>query len=616
MLRWFTRNRFTVNVLRPSGASVGDGLDLPESRSRVDSRWEPDPVARVTRDPGDFSDGFCESLWDGPLRRSIAMRSAVIGVGIAVAWPGAADAEIRVGLVPPVAIRGSDLIVPLISDDGQDRWPTTIPARIGTRRIDVEVAWIVPRPVEQPRWTTPSTPVSVIASAPEEPRPNGNPIAVVPMPFDGDGEIEMLGTIWSPTWIRADPPFDPEVAITPSIGLDADPPRDDPMEWFRWVIRADLLGGRPPTPVDMGTLGRRVAVAIAAEWRAGLERVATASPGVASEIAERLVATVDDQRRPVGDRLMAAWPTDARGLAGLRAILIDPDRTPMEAARAGLAWFEARPPFVSWVLRPGGGQVVLEIANPTDGEVVALASWTNAVGTSEALVLPPRSLTRHAIDRPRFANGQPPASEEIQIEADGRWQRLLLGSRAIPVRPPGASFGTLGLGRTLAAMEGDFVEAPPTAAGTSAVLRRRDARWEVFIEARCPGRPADEDRVTLAFGEEDRPVAVLEVRADGGFRVEHGLDDGSLEVRTRRIDGAWRAEVTIPEAWLMAAIGRVRAGAVLIGLRRIGPGELVTFAGPPPPAWRRAIPVQGFALGDWGEAPTPPPSADRPDSGP
>ncbi len=549
---------------------------------------------------------FSDAARSGPRRHvaflkhatALCVTAAVLAVG------EGAVAEIRIAVLPSVAIRGGDLIVPLVSDDGQDRWPVTMPVRIGDRRLDAEIAWIVPRAVEQPVWTTPSTPVSVVATPKDGPRPSGNPIAIVPVPSDADGDIELLDTVWSPVWIRSDPPFDPKATVASSLGPDADPMLDDPMDWFRWAIRADLEGTRPPSPVQVGPLGRRVAVAIAAEWRAGLERVAGESPGVAKEIAERLVATVVDPRRPLGDRLVAAWPTDPRGLAGLRSLLNDPARTPIEAARAGLAWFEARPPFLAWVLRPGGEKVVLEVANPTHGEVVVLASWTDA-GQTQALVLPPRSLSRHEIDRPRFGAGAPPPSEELQLEALGRRQRLLLGSRAIAVRPPGASFGTLGLPRTLGAMEGDFVEAPPPDAGTTGVLRRKDGRWEVFVEARCPGLPADDDRITLTFGDGERPVAVLEVRADGGTRVAAGDDDGSLQIRTHRIDGRWRAEVVVPEPWLMGAIGRVRTGAVMIGLERIGPGGFITFAGPPPPAWRREIPVLGFALGDWGEAPAP-----------
>ncbi|MFM1833104.1 MAG: hypothetical protein RLZZ461_1420 [Planctomycetota bacterium] len=520
-----------------------------------------------------------------------------------------AAAEIRVGVIPPVAIRGCDLVVPLVSDDGGDRWPATLAVQVGSRTVEATIAWIVPRPVEQPRWTTPATPVAIVEAPDRGPRPVGNPIAVIPLPADGDGELELLGTSWTPVWWRSNAPFSSEAAVAASLGSEADPPLDDPMAWFRWALRADLEGGQPPVPVDMEPIARRVAVAIASEWRSGLARVASASPGAAREIAERLVATVTDDRRPLGDRLVAAWPTDPRALSGLRAILLDPARTPMEAAQAGLSWFDARPPFVAWVLEPGGDVVTLEIANPTSGEVVALASWTDS-GQSTALVLPPRSLTRHRLDRPRYQSGPSPPFEEVQLEAGGRVQRLLLGPRAIPVRPPGGDFGTLGLPRTLAAMEGDFVEAPPPAASTTALLRHRDGRWEIFIEARSPGRPADDDRFVLRFGEGDRPVAVLEVRADGRRRVEQGVDDGSLVVRTHRTDGLWRAEVVPPEQWLVDAIGRVRGGAVMIGLRRHGPGGFITFAGPPPPAWRREMPVLAFALGDWGRPPASSESTD------
>ncbi len=144
------------------------------------------------------------------------------------------------------------------------------------------------------------------------------------------------------------------------------------------------------------------------------------------------------------------------------------------------------------------------------------------------------------------------------------------------------------------------------------MLRRRSGRWEVFIEARCPGRPADDDRFTLTFGETEPLVAVLEVRADGRYRVEQGFDDGLLAVRTQRSDERWRAEIDLPESWLARSIGSTQEGAVMLGLRRIGPGGFVTFAGPPPPAWRREIPVQGFAIGDWGDPPVPAETVDGP----
>lgn len=514
-----------------------------------------------------------------------------------------AQAEIVVAVTPPVAIRGGDLVVPLASTDPSDEWPEVVVATIDGREVRAPVAWLVPRPLEEPRWTSPQTPVSIVPAI-EGPAANGTALAVIRVPEAGDGPIDLLGSTWTPARLDAGSPVAASLPEATSLGPDADPPLDDPMEWFRWAVRADLEEARPPSPVGLSPIARRVAIAVAAEWRAGLERVRSASPGAASELASRLVATVVDETRPLGERLVAAWPTEPRSLASLRGILLDPDRTPIEAARAGLAWLDARPPFLAWVLEPGGDRVVLELANPTDGELVVVTAWTDA-GQEQAIVLPARSLTRHEVERPRFQSGPMPATEELVLACEGHARRLLLGSRAIPVRPPGGSFGTLGFGRSLAAMASEFVEAPPAEAATIAVLRRRDARWEVFVESRSAGMPADDDRITLQFGPSGRVVAVLEVRADGGRRVTRGRDDGSLEVRTHRVDGRWRAVVVVPERWLVDAIGGSRGGVVLIGLRRTGPGDLVTFAGPPPPAWRREMSVQAFALADWGDPGAP-----------
>lgn len=503
--------------------------------------------------------------------------------------------------MPGTVIRGRDLVVPLVSTDGRDSWPETLPVRIGDRELAAEVVWVVPRSVDRPRWTTPSRPVQIVKATEGGGTPGGNPLALLAIPEEATGEFTMLDLTWTPTWIDAPPPVSPEAAVLEFRGADADPPLDDPMEWFRWVLRADLEGRRPPAS-DLTGLDRRVADAVAAEWRAGLARVAAESRGVAEEISERLVAVVTDDSRPDGDRSMAAWPTDPRQLAGLRSLLLDPDLSPLEVMRAGLAWFDARPAFISWVVEPGGGRSVVELANPTRGELVAIVSWIDR-GQEEALVLPPESLTRHVISRPDYPTGSPVGGEVLQIDVDGHRIRLDVGRRSIDVRPPGASFGTLGLARTLAAMSEGFIEAAPAVADTIGILRRRGGRWEVFIEARAPDPPDPEDRVILQFGPSDRLAARLEVRADGIHRVLRGSDATGLEVRTRRGPGRWRAEIEVPERWLLDAIGTISEGVVLIGLERSGPGGLVTFAGPPPPAWREDMPVQAFGLVEWGAAP-------------
>ena len=256
----------------------------------------------------------------------------------------AVQAEIRVASTPVVAIRGGDLVVPLVSTDGEDDWPLSIPVDIDGSMQTASVVWVVPRAVPVPAWTTPASPVSIVlADGKSAPPTTGSALAVFAVPSDFDGEIELLGERWRPRSLPSMSILDDDREEIDARGTDSSPVLDDPMEWFRWVLLADLVDRRPPLP-RLGTglqaeMGRRVAISIASEWMAGLMRVESASPGVAREIAERLVATVIDERRPLGDRHIAAWPTDPRELTSLRMLLLDPERTALEAARAGLAWF-------------------------------------------------------------------------------------------------------------------------------------------------------------------------------------------------------------------------------------------------------------------------------------
>ena len=514
-----------------------------------------------------------------------------------------AFAEITVAARAVVVIRGGDLVLPLASDSRTEAWPRTVDARCGGRSIEVRIGWIVPRSLDVIGWTSPVEPVSIITiDEKAEPPPGGSPIAVLTIPVDAEGEIEILGSSWMPEWRNPVTPFDPTQSVIAARGSDADPPLDDPMEWYRWAIRADLEGGRPPSPQPGSDadseLFRRVAVSLATEWRAALARIREASPGIANEITERLVATVVDERRPMGDRTIAAWPTDARSLASLRRVLLDPKMDSMEAARAGLTWFEVRPPFLAWVLEPGGDRTTLELANPTADELVVLATWTDGGGT-QALLVPPRSLVRRVVERPSIQGGPDPTEETLQLATGQRTRRLVLGPRALPVRPPGRGFGPITLLRTLGGVDQGFLEVPPADSETAAVLRRRFGRWEIFIEALTPAGPDSKDVIYLSFGPGASPAEVLELRPDGGFESRRGSSPVGLEVEIRRFPDRWRAQVTVPERWLVRSITDSRAGAVVLGLRRDGPDGFISFAGPPPPAWRREIPVQTFAIGDW-----------------
>ncbi|MAH67455.1 MAG: hypothetical protein CMJ27_13960 [Phycisphaerae bacterium] len=501
----------------------------------------------------------------------------------------------------PAAIRGSDLLLPLVIPERPIAWPTTIPVRVGAREIVADVVWLNDRPLEVRSWTSPDKILEVTQQpvGPMERRP-GVPVLLVPMPEDADGEIAIADTVWTPAWFDPMPAWAEDREVVRTRGIDADPVLDDPLEWFRWCLLADLQAARPPAEDFQNELARRVAASIANEWRVGLRRVGSSSRGAASQLRERLTAVVTDRADPSG-RSVAAWPTDQRALAGLRSLLLDPGRTPSEAVGAGLAWLDARPAFLVMEIASDGDRVEVDILNPTRGELVVTATWESDP-TGVPLLAAPSTITRHEIDRPDLGGGPLPSDEVLSLAHAGRVTRIPFGPRAIPVRPPGASFGTFILPRTLADVDGDVVQAVNGAEFTQAVLRRREGRWEIFIEARhLPTVDAD-DRIFLQVGDRRRPAGVVEIRPDGSWERLRGRPDESLKVETRRFGDRWRTSVLLPEAWLVQAISEAGGGSILLGIRRDGPRGFVQYAGISSPAWRRDIIPLAFGINDWNDA--------------
>ena len=539
-----------------------------------------------------------------PARRVLRSTNlaGLCGIVLALALqcvPAAAQVS-RFGVLvePPVAIRGSELVIPLGVNSRPVTWPRTFPARVGGRKVDATLCWLVPNFSAAGSWTRPAQPVDVQdAMIGNELEGIGRPVAILPVPVNGGGGSRQTGV-----QVRSRSSIDPSPLTGPPLeipSVDASPSRSDPFEYFRWVLMAELAGATPPDPVG-NALARRVAHSIAMEWRSGLSRIAAESPGVAAEIRERLVALVKDSMRPFNDQEIAAWITGARDLTTLRSILTDQVRTDREAMQAGLAWLDSQPAFQAWFESTAGDQVRIAVMNPTDGELILSSRWLGAAGAPIGMALPPRSLTRHTIARPVLEpDAEAPLNEQLTLENErGQVLRLDAGRRAFPVRPPGAIFEPVLFPLALAQVSGGFRDAAPGLETTSAVLRRRFDRWELFVECFRP-RPESADRLLIQFGDPLRPVAVLEVGPDGGWQIRRGSEERTLQVGVRTFEDRWRCQVILPEPWLVEAITSDSGGAVLIGLRRDGPGDLRQFAGLASPPWRSDIASMAFDLTSW-----------------
>ena len=504
-------------------------------------------------------------------------------------------------LRPPVAVRGSDLLIPLGPQGVGVRWPQTMKARIGGNMVDVTIAWMEPDFSAVKNWVTPAEPIKVISRTygPQE-LSDGRPLAIVPIPGDATGAIEFLGETWSMNYLPLPPTLvGPELE---PLARDIAPSRTDPFEYFRWVLIAENRKASPPPPGG-GDLSQRIAQAVANEWRAGLTRIAAESPGVAAEIRERLIATVKDELRPDTDEQVAAWLTGARPLTLLRSLLIDPQRSAEEAMRASLSWLDSQPDFHAWFEVTAGDRTRLGVINPTFDEIVISAAWQGSDDAPVGLVIPPQSLVRHEVTRPVLnGNAVVPANEQLVLSSEDRVPlRLDAGPRSVPVRPPGIEFKPMLLPLTLAEICGNFRDAPASAQSTTAMLRRRFGRWEIFVDC-FHLRADDNDRILIQVGDPTGSAAVLEVGSTGSWRVRRGRVQPGLDIKVQSFIDRWRCQVVLPEAWLIDAITSDSGGAVLLGLRRDGPGDIRQFAVLAAPAFNSDIAGVAFDLAAWGEA--------------
>ncbi len=535
---------------------------------------------------------------------------------VAFLVPGAASrSEPPVpGVAPSVdvvtCVPGGVAAVPL-----ERRGDAAVPARVavvvGALRSQAPVVWVGARPDDGARFWTRSpeqVEAAMACELPADPRPEstGQLFAMVELPAVGEGDLEVAGrpvrARWlpSPQRLRSDAPL-LSVAATPS---EDRPDPTTPVEYWRWSLLAERSGARVGDP--RGDAADRLwARHVESLWAAGLERVRAQSRGMHAEVVDALVGLAEDLE---GRRSVAAWVARPRELRTLLGILVDTERTGADAAQAALTWSRTRWIVTAWIEEDAGDRVLLAVANPSAGERVLAAEWVASDGQSprSSILAKPRRVTRAWIDRPAL-----PADPERLVSArerpellelaDGTMRtRLAAGAREYPVRPPERSFGTFLPPLSLADAQAGSIEPVPGAWATSAALRRRAGRWELFVDALRPAGAAEPelDEVIVRLGDPSSPSHAFAVSAAGALEMRAGSDDG-VGAGFMRWDDRWRARIELPEAWL--PVGAVGARPMMISIERVpgaaAPRQTAALAVPP---WRSVPPPVIVDLSAWG----------------
>ena len=511
----------------------------------------------------------------------------------------AQSGNLRIGIVsqPNIVVRGSDLIIPLKALREPVKWPQRIPVLIGNSRVNGELFWLSPSVnLEETKWTTPSSRIAVRSmNVPFRSKAPGEPVLLVSIPENAKGSLKVLGRKWEVDYQSPLPALE-GVPLAP-IAADAAPILNDPFEYVRWILMAEYSGNTPP-PYEGDEFGKRFALALADEWRAGLRRILPTNPRIADQVVEVLTSVAKDWERPSDDREIAAWLTDRAELASLRGILLDKERDAQEAANAALAWIEARPKFFAWIEDFSGDTITVAVVNFTKAQILLHTQWLG-----EEVSLPNRcrslTLTKIDIQRPKASSSRRGlVSDELlmwELGHELKSVRLNAGVGVIPVRPPNAAIGPMLLPLSLAAVREGYRD-ESIAYPTSALLRRRSGRWEVLIDCRWP-IATKEDRIFLQVGRD----VLVQVRPNGLWKVLAGPEDPEFGIRVRTHDAGWRCEMKLPESWLVQAIDAKANGAVLLGMGRVCNREIRQFAGLAPATWQKTVPLIAFDLGVWAD---------------
>jgi hypothetical protein len=542
------------------------------------------------------------------------------------------------------------MMLPLIPVRPQDAWPThvTVTLEDGRELRGVVALFENAPPTNQPPvWTARPRPLRVRGVAGPTDASAVSASLLLRLPIDGNGTMRIGKQTLSPTWIDVPRRVDPDALVPdPSLVLErvADPSRpdpDDPLAYWRWVILADRLDLVPPDAAWYGEPGGLVAEHYAAVWMIALRRLAERSRGLALDCRDLLTHTSTDRLQ-----VFATWVTDPAQLGALLGVLLDfrrSDKLMLESARS---WLVRQEQLLTWIESSDGDDVRLAVLNRSPRSRFVKFSWPGPDDIPLGLQITPGVLTRVHVERPPLPGsivpGLPPppapSRQRLHIEYERHTRSVLFRRRVTPARPPGVFVNVIRPPLTLTEVEAEIQWPVPRARATSAQVRRRNRRWEIFFEVRRPPRVDGDDgetadpsvagaealrsvsshrdvrgleAVTLLVGP-DEPggsVAVITVPEVGPWRLFRGTDDGTLSVHRRSYRDVWYARIVLPDRWL----NLLERKPTLFGfLRAHGDSMQVESAPAAMTPWRMEPSRVAIDLTAWDDLPRPAPAAASP----
>lgn len=505
----------------------------------------------------------------------------------------------------PLAPRGGVMMLELGAQRNGPEWPASLDVMFESGQLVTgRICWLYRTGrADAMDWTTPVDGLSVrgIEPADDSAANLGRPLLVVEVPADASGFMRAFGRDVHPQYVTVpdDPPADDLLRREMGLSAAARPDAVSPFEYWRWVLLARRMNLLPPEPIG-SEIEQLIARYHADLWRLGIDRLVRADARVAEQCIELLTATCLDEDTPI-----AAWITDANALRTLLGILLDPRPTHQDVARHALGWAESQETLFFWIDRDRGSQVALAMVNPSNQPRLVTFRWVYGDRRFDSNEIPiahelaPGRVERVIIERPPTVDTgvRGVIQPQLLIESGTFSRQFDLRPAVQPVRPPGVRFSPLFSVMTLSEAHAFTTRAVDPALHTTAELRRRNGRWEVFFTCFRPdGAPAHltphsthlksidgwrnlpgQEAITLLIGPEDAPTAAISVPEIGQHRIWAGRTYANRVIVVQRsLSDRWYCRIVLPDAW----VGYPLDDSCLIGVVRTHRGNKLIETGP------------------------------------
>lgn len=522
---------------------------------------------------------------------------------VCVCW---ASADVRPASDRIDAIIGQPLVLALVGDDVSD-FRGGVDTRLDDGRVlksglfrlspsgAVDGGWIGP----VPRWSALSASDAFRMSR----IPAGAWYASVPLPIDAVGQgLWFDGVRYELNWLP-----DPERAALEAEGrpLWASPIPDaargsaelaramesiagDPFQRWRTRLVRDGIApagerertGPEGSPIEQVRADvtadeaerflESLAVSHEARWQLILGRLALIDEEVAARMRRRLAGVA-----LIGGRWVPCWSPDSLGLRRLQRDLLSPFVDDQTRALRALAWLDAQPKSVIWVIDDAGEQTADRRLEPTLGVLSLparlselLVAAPGAIGGPELITAPPResiAIVSSVAMVEKQGRTASPRTNTLEVRV-GRNANRVKPAASIPgARPPGFEIGPLLSDWSMPAiLSGDpRRDVWPEGTRTTAGLLRRSAPpdapddaagWSLYLA--CAGRETG-DAVTVWAGPFGLPRGVWRVLPDGTVRTLFGPSPSLVTVVP--IENGWAFDLALP-ASVIGPDGVLRLG--------------------------------------------------------